>query len=320
MRPRDNRPARRQRIAAVVPAGDLASIISPMEGLLVASDVPLDKLSTWRAGGPAKLLVEALSLEALRAVVVRAREMSVPVLVLGNGSNILVSDAGFDGIVLRLKGELAKISLDGATLSAGGGAGLQAAASMTIKASLGGLEFAVGIPGTVGGAVMTNAGTRQGSVASVLQDVSTLSPEGTDVVFKEFEDRYREPLVPRGSIVTAATFRLESAEEQVLRTRVEEARSMRASSQPQGSATAGSVFKNPPGDSAGRLIDACGLKGKVLGGASVSTVHANFIVNEKAASAADIKGLMDLVAATVKSKMGVALEPEVTLIGFEEGG
>jgi len=203
-------------------------------------------------------------------------------------------------------------------LSAGAGASLGAAVQGAARASLSGLEFALGIPGTAGGAVMTNAATRTGSTAGVLREVEVLNVDGDEEKLTSFADAYREPLVPLDNIVTAASFKLDRAEVGAIKARMEEARAKREATQPVGAATAGSVFKNPPGDSAGRLLDACGLKGKSIGAATVSPLHANFIVNVGGAKAADIRALMETMVSEVKDRFGIDLKPEVRLIGFKE--
>ena len=229
-------------------------------------------------------------------------------MVLGNGSNVLVSDAGFGGAVFRLKESLASVEVDGEALDAGGGALLGAAVSKALRASLSGLEFALGIPGTVGGAVMTNAGTFVGSIAASLSTVEAVDRSGEPMTIDRFEDVYRAPLIEEELVVAGACFGLTRADGASIRGRMDEVRSRREGSQPQTAATAGSVFKNPPGEPAGRLLDQCGLKGKTVGGASVSGVHANFIVNNGGATSADIKTLMDTMAREVERTFGVRLQ------------
>jgi UDP-N-acetylmuramate dehydrogenase len=289
-----------------------------MSGCAVEENVPLARYTTWKVGGPARYLIKIDDSGALCEVLLRLRQSAVRALVLGNGSNVLVSDAGYDGAVLRLRGNLATVGIEGEALVAGAGTSLGSAIACAARASRSGLEFALGIPGTVGGAVMTNAGTFAGSTARVLRRVEAVTLEGTRESFEAFVDAYRQPLVPRDRIVTAATFMLRSSEASDIRQAMDEARAKREGSQPTGAATAGSVFKNPHGDSAGRLLDECGLKGVTVGGASVSRVHANFIVNSGGASGADIRELMKEMASAVRARFDIALEPEVTLIGFEE--
>ena len=219
---------------------------------------------------------------------------------------------------MKLEGELAAVEISVEVMRAGAGAPLAAAAARAMRASLSGLEFAVGIPGTVGGAIMTNAGAFSCSVAGVLQSVSTITRSGEPRVHQEFLDRYRSALVPGDEIVTGASFGLEVKPVPEIMKIADEMKLKRGTAQPRGEATAGSVFKNPVGGSAGRLIEECGLKGISLGAAHVSERHANFIVNEGGATAADIKGLIDMIVEEVRERFGVVLEPEVGIVGFEK--
>jgi UDP-N-acetylmuramate dehydrogenase len=284
-------------------------------GARVEVSVPLSGHTTWKVGGPvdymarvdtAGILVEVLSVISGEG----ARSM-----VLGNGSNLLVSDEGYRGVALRLSGELSMVSVEGARVSAGGGAGLGRVVDEAAEGGLAGLEFAFGIPGTVGGAVMTNAGAFSSSISDVLVSVETIGPDGESRLYDSFEGGYREALVPREEVVVGAVFSLTRSSTREVRGRMEENASVRRAAQPKG-ATAGSVFRNPAGDHAGRLIDLCGLKGRHEGGARISEVHANFIVNDGSASASDIRRLMSLAAEEVLERFGVRLEPEVTRVGF----
>ena len=297
---------------------DLRSILARTRGLTVIENAPMSELTTWKVGGPARFLIKIETRDALGEALLALREDGVKAMVLGNGSNVLVSDSGFDGAVIRLRGELALLEVDGENLEAGGGAGLAAAVSRSAKASLSGLEFAFGIPGTVGGAVMTNAGTFLGDIAGVVSEVEVVGLDGVGSAFTPSAGAYREPLVPVGSVVTRARFKLASGDASKIRKTMQDIRSRRESTQPVGEATAGSVFKNPAGMSAGKLLDECGFKGRAVGGASVSGVHANFIVNGGGATAADIERLMNLMAGEVEARFGVRLQPEVELIGFKE--
>jgi len=294
------------------------SFLENPAGITVHEHVPLAGCTTWKTGGLARYLIDVESLKALREALLYLREMRMRILALGNGSNVLIADAGFDGAVIRLRGRAAFTKVSGELLEAGAGAPLGVVALTAARASLGGLEFSCGIPGTVGGAVMTNAGASSGSTALVLAEARALTIDCEDVIFDVFEDVYRQPLVPPGHIVTSATFRLGHTSPESIKSLMSEARSKREATQPVGLASAGCVFKNPAGDSAGRLLEECGVKGASVGRASVSRVHANFIINNGGARADDIKKLMGLMALEVESRFAVRLEPEVRLIGFEE--
>jgi len=297
-------------------AADIASSLSRTRGLVISESAGLAGLTTWKVGGPADVLIRASTASALNKTMRVVREAGIPVMVLGRGSNVLVADEGFRGAVIHLEGELANVRVRGESVEAGGGAALSEVVKQAAAASLSGMEFAFGIPGTVGGAVMTNAGTFSGSTAGALSTVTCITPGGDERVFDGLEGGYREQLVPEGCIVTTATFGLQAADMQEIEQAMELVKARRAS-QPAG-ATAGSVFKNPPGDSAGRLLDDCGLKGYRLGGAQVAEAHANFIVNRGGATAEDIFGLMARMAEEVKARHGIELEPEVVLVGFDK--
>lgn len=299
-------------------ARDAGAALRKVRDAYLEERVPLSGFTTWRTGGPARYLLTVNTRQSLIDSLRVLREAGVPLMVLGNGSNILVSDAGFSGAVLKLKESLAAVEVDGESLDAGGGALLGAAVSRALRASLAGLEFALGIPGTMGGAVMTNAGTFAGSIAASLSSVEAVDRSGEPVTIDRFEDVYRAALVDEELVVAGARLGLTHADGASIRGRMDEMRIRREGSQPQAAATAGSVFKNPPGEPAGRLLDQCGLKGKTVGGASVSDAHANFIVNSGGATSADIKALMDMMAREVEKDFGVRLEAEVRLVGFEE--
>lgn len=299
-------------------ADPLRSLLK-ISGSNVEREVPLSDYTTWKVGGPARFMVTARSFSALMELLRIVREENLPLFVLGNGSNILVSDGGIQGVVLRLLGDFQSISsIGGGIVKAGSGALMGAVVAKALRVSLSGLEFAFGIPGTAGGAVMTNAGAFGGSIAEVLSDVTTVTGEGEVRQYTSFWDLYRSPLVPTVEVVTGAEFQLAVDGAEKIRERVDSIRARRKREQPQGAFTAGSVFKNPPGESAGRLIEECGLKGKGIGGAKISGAHANFIINEEAATASDIKDLIDLARHEVEERFGIRLELEVQTVGFEE--
>lgn len=297
---------------------DIFQSLLNIEGLEAQKDVSLARHTTWKVGGPAEFLVRANNTLSLGALLRRVTAEGVPLFVLGNGSNILVSDRGFEGIVIRLEGEFTSIDVSGEELKAGGGAPLSSLVGKASKASLEGLEFAAGIPGTVGGAVMTNAGAFAGSIAEVVREVKTLTPDGEEIRHTDIEDVYRSPLVPPEEIVTLARFRLKKGSAEQIRKTMDSVKARRMETQPWEMATVGSVFKNPPGDSAARIVEECGLKGKSIGGAKVSDTHANFIINDGTARASDIKKLIDLILGEVKSRFPIELDLEIQLVGFDK--
>lgn len=285
----------------------------------VAEGAPLARYTSLRVGGPADLLVMAEDAEALRGAVSLSWEGGVPCRVLGSGSNVLAADTGVRGVVVLNRAKAASVVERG--LRAESGAALATVARMAVAASLAGLEWASGIPGTVGGAVVGNAGAWGSNVASCLRQATMLQTDGSlgNWPAERFEYGYRTSVLKRRGagrrpIVLAAEFALEPGEEQTLRARVAEIAAGRRASQPAG-ASCGSVFKNPPGDYAGRLLEAAALKGERRGEAVVSPIHANFIINEGGASAQDVFSLIQHMRQEVQARFGIALELEIELLG-----
>lgn len=285
----------------------------------VAENRPLARHTSLRVGGPADLLVTAESADALRQAVSLAWEHGVPCFVLGSGSNVLVADAGIRGLVVLNRARAASVVEGG--LRAESGAALATVARLAISAGLAGLEWSSGIPGTVGGAVVGNAGAWGSDVASTLRQATVLQGNGDLATWPaaRFEYGYRTSVLKRQgpgrrAVVLEAEFRLRPADEQSLRARVAEITARRRASQPAG-ASCGSVFRNPPGDHAGRLVEAAGLKGATRGGAVISPVHANFVINEGEATAGDVRSLVELMRSEVQARFGVSLELEIELLG-----
>lgn len=278
---------------------------------------PLAGHTTWGIGGPAWCLARAHSAAEAQAVVRAAAKAGVPVKVLGRGSNLLVTDGGFAGVMLSLKGDLARIAAQGQIMRAGGGAHLPAAVKLAARLGLGGLEWAAGIPGSLGGAIAMNAGASGGQTSDVLAEVDLLLPDASRQTLPAaaLKPAYRRGGLPAGALVLMATLRLSADDPQAVAARTRAVLERRRASQPLDRRTAGSVFKNPPGDYAGRLIEAAGLKGLCVGPAMVSPRHANFIENQGGASAAQVLQLMDQVRRRVRERFGVDLEPEVEVVG-----
>jgi UDP-N-acetylmuramate dehydrogenase len=282
---------------------------------------PLARHTSFRIGGPADVFVEAESAEEIGIVLRTAAVEGLPVFVLGGGTNLLVADAGVPGVVLTLGRGLDYTRWipqeGGARAAVGAATPVKRVVLQAIEAGLGGLEFAEGIPGTVGGGLLMNAGAFGGDMSAVVEAVAGVTAAG-DVQHlgrSELPFRYRALELPRGFVVTEVGFRLRSEPVATLRARRAEARRRRERSQPGGQPNAGSVFKNPPGDHAGRLIEAAGLKGMHVGQAQISERHANFFVNRGGARAAEVKALMDLAQRVVWERFQVWLEPEVRLVG-----
>ncbi|HEX5938063.1 MAG TPA: UDP-N-acetylmuramate dehydrogenase [Actinomycetota bacterium] len=279
---------------------------------------PLGPLTSFRIGGPAALFVEAEDDDALRAVGEVAAATGVPVAVIGKGSNVLIADDGFPGIVVRLGRGFRWAARDGDRLTAGGAMALPAFAGIAMRHHLGGLEFGVAIPASLGGAVRMNAGAHDGSMSDVLEAIDVfVLPEGDRrrVTAADAGFAYRRSDLPVDAVVVGAIARLRPDDEDRIRRRMEEAREWRRRTQPLAEANCGSVFKNPEGEHAARLIEAVGGKGLRVGGAHVSEKHANFIVADSGASAADVWELIERVRDLVASAAGVRLETEVRLMG-----
>lgn len=280
----------------------------------------LARHTTYRIGGRAALFITCHSYHALRRALTVLDREGVPWVIIGKGSNLLVADDGYDGAVLTLGREFSRTVLaeDGVTMTVGAGVILARLVNEAYTKGLSGLEFAVGIPGTLGGAISMNAGSRTEWISSVVEDVVTFKVgEGIrhyaagDVAWG-----YRETSLPRDEIVLEATLRLTPGSKADIREKLERNLNRRRRTQPIGSATCGSVFKNPPGRSVGKMIDDCGLAGFSVGGAEVSTVHANFIVNTGTATAADVAAVIKHVYGEVRDAYGIELQPEVKFLGF----
>ncbi len=290
-------------------------------------DVDMGACSTLRAGGIADALVDVQGLPELRMLLQGLQEEGIDCRVIGRGSNILVSEQGYAGVIIRLKGafnDVAQLTDDGSTdgqllVRVGAGCAMASLLSWCCRHGAAGIEFMTGIPGSVGGAVRMNAGAWGHAIGERLVEVELVDCSGRliRVPVADLELSYRKLGLPGGDleemVIVAALFTLTSGSGEGIRERGRRYLERRRQKQPAGVASAGSFFKNPHGDSAGRLIEAAGLKGSCCGGAMVSPVHANFIVNTGRATAADIVALMEQVQETVFKQSGVRLEPEVQI-------
>jgi UDP-N-acetylmuramate dehydrogenase len=302
-----------------VTVGLVDALRARLDGRVRAGE-PLARHTSFRIGGPADVLVEPETRAELALVLREARAAGIRVVVLGGGSNVLVGDGGLRGVVVKLGSGFSRVTwaatADGATVHAGAAVRLGRLARAAVARGLSGLEYAEGIPGTVGGALFMNAGAYGGEVSETVDAVEGVdgrTGDALDLRGSELAFRYRRSSLAPGFVVTAVRFRLRR--DPLARARMAEARTRRTASQPHGSANAGSIFKNPPGDHAGRLIETAGLKGARAGRARISERHANFIVNEGGARAVEVKALMDLAQRVVWERNGVWLEPEVQLVG-----
>lgn len=298
---------------------DVVAAASAALGDRAVRDWPTGEASTYRVGGPAALMLVVDDVADLGFLVDVVRETGIDVLVVGNGSNLLVSDAGYPGLVVRLGDGLAGVDVDGTEVTAGGAALLPVVARRSVKAGLTGFEWAVGVPGSIGGAVRMNAGGHGSDMAASLRRVRVLDIRTGEDVWVEsaaLDLGYRRSAITRDQVVVAATLALTIGDPEAGQAELSEIVRWRRANQP-GGQNAGSVFTNPDGDSAGRLIDAAGAKGRRVGTAEVSDKHANFIQADPDGSADDVFALMVAVRDAVEAHAGVRLHPETVLVGFD---
>jgi len=279
----------------------------------------MSRHTSMKVGGPADALVVPRDLEDLRRLVLGARREGIPLFLLG-GTNLLVKDGGIRGIVVKLT-RFQKVVQEGERFDAESGISFPKLSQLALKASLSGLEFACGIPGTLGGAIVMNAGTREGEIADVLESVAVMDLDGNVKTHpkKELELAYRKSKLPEG-IIVGALLKLKSALPEEIRARMDTSLDHRRKTQPLHLPNAGCIFKNPVGDSAGRLIDDLQLKGRRVGHAQVSEKHANFIVNRGKAMAADVLALISVIRQRVKQEKGIDLGLEVKIVGEDHKG
>jgi UDP-N-acetylmuramate dehydrogenase len=286
-------------------------------GARVRAAMPLAELTSFRIGGPADLFVAVEDETELMHAKAAAYRASVSSFCLGLGTNLLVSDRGMRGLVLRLGDGFAKIDIDGTKVVAGAAAAFGDLVVAVVEHGLAGLEFGEGIPGTVGGGLVMNAGAFGGEIAKVVTLVHGVNEKGDAVALTRDEVKfaYRRTQLPPSFIITRVDFELAHGDRGKLIERVAELKAKRAARQPRGVPNAGSIFKNPPGNFAGKLLEGAGLKGARHGGAAFSEQHANFIVNLGGAHADDVRTLIEIARNKVKEQSGVLLEPEVRLVG-----
>ena len=295
---------------------DIAARLAEASGGRVACDEPLAPRTTFRIGGPALYFVDVPSREGLACLIDTVRAIPLPYIVLGGGSNVLFGDKGFPGVVIRLAGTFAAWQIEADTLVAGAGTPLALLVKQTAEQGFSGLESLAGIPGTLGGAIMGNAGTREGWVSDSLLRVDLLA--GNDEILTrtraDISFGYRSSRL-ENFVILGGVFYLKKGQKNDIVTEINNRLSRRTATQPQGTGNAGSIFKNPPGDSAGRLIESVGLKGACCGGAVVSDKHANFIINTGHASASDVRTLISMIQKKVREMFNVRLESEIKIVG-----
>ena len=299
---------------------DLQGIFAGCTAKELLLEEPMAKHTSFRIGGPADVLAQPADEAELAALLKRAGEHAVPVTLVGNGSNLLVRDKGIRGLVIKLSNLFSSITVAGNVLTFGSGISLAMASKKAASLSLSGLEFAVGIPGTIGGAVYMNAGAYDGEMAKVVTSVQVMDRQGQSSQLKadELDFSYRHTALQNsGLIVTSVTVSLQPGEAESIKAKMDDFSQRRIAKQPLELPSAGSMFKRPVGYFAGTLIEQTGLKGYTVGGAQVSTKHAGFVVNVGGATAKDVLQLISDVQSKVFAAHGVRLEPEVLVLGEE---
>ena len=284
----------------------------------VLTDEPMKKHVTFRVGGAADYFVSPESAEEVQKIILLCKETGMPYYILGNGSNLLVSDHGYRGVIIQIYKSMSEVSVKGELVTAQAGALLSAIAAKAAEESLTGFEFASGIPGTIGGAAVMNAGAYGGEMKDVLEQVTVLTKEGELLTLprEELEMGYRTSRVAKNQyIVLEAVIRLRYGEQKQIRETMNELKEKRTTKQPLEYPSAGSTFKRPEGYFAGKLIEDAGLRGFQVGGAQVSEKHCGFVINKDNATAAEVRELIRQVSERVKANSGVTLEPEVKMLG-----
>ncbi|MDI3256146.1 MAG: UDP-N-acetylmuramate dehydrogenase [Kyrpidia sp.] len=304
---------------------EMGSILGRVDVGRVLHNEPMARHTTWRIGGPADVLVLPTAEDQIHRLMALIAEHHWPWMVMGRGSNLLVRDGGIRGVVIKLADNWSAMEIDGTVLVAQSGRLIVSAANVAIRRGLAGLEFATGIPGSVGGAVRMNAGAHGGEIRHVLKWADLVFPDGTPrrVTGEEMGFGYRSSRVAEwGALVVRAAFQLSPGDPEALIRRAKTWTRRRRQTQPLSQASAGSVFQNPANHFAARLIEEAGLKGTRVGGAQISPIHANFIVNLGGATARDVLELICLAQEEVYRKFAIRLTPEVKIVGedVETGG
>lgn len=279
---------------------------------------PMKEHTTFRIGGPADYFLLPRTKEEVKEVVLCCRSEDMPFYIVGNGSNLLVSDSGYRGVVIQISRSMSQIRIDGDLITAQAGALLSAIASKALESGLSGFEFAAGIPGTLGGACVMNAGAYGGEMKDILKQVTVMSQEGRifTIPAESLEMGYRTSIIAKKEyIVLEAVIELKNGNVRDIKSLMDDLKEKRTSKQPLEFPSAGSTFKRPEGYFAGKLIQDSGLRGFTVGGAQVSEKHCGFVINKDGAAAADVDELMRQVSERVEERFGVVLEPEVKRLG-----
>ena len=287
----------------------------------VLTEEPMSRHTSFQIGGPAEIFVQPATGDEVRQAICLAKEEQIPFFVVGNGSNLLVSDDGFRGMIVQIGRNLQEISVEDNVIYAQAGALLSRVARTALEHGLTGMEFAAGIPGSLGGAVAMNAGAYGGEMKDILKDVEVLTPDGEIKILslEELDLSYRHSCIFENDyIVLSVHLHLDQGDKTVIRNRMDELARARREKQPLEYPSAGSTFKRPAGYFAGALIQDAGLKGYTVGGAQVSEKHSGFVVNRGGATAEEVLFLIKQVQKKVKSRFGVTMEPEVRMVGFTD--
>ena len=293
-------------------------LIQIIDKTRVLIDEPMKKHTTFRVGGKADYFVMPRTTQEVQQVVALCKNENLPYYILGNGSNLLVGDKGYRGVIIQIYKEMNEINIEGDCIRAQAGALLSKVGSVALEAELAGFEFAAGIPGAVGGAVVMNAGAYGGEMKDILASATVLTEDGKvlELTNEELELGYRTSIIAkRNYIVLEAEYQLQRGDKTEIRAKMDELKKQRVTKQPLEYASAGSTFKIPEGYFAGKLIQDAGLRGFQVGGAQVSEKHCGFVINKGDATAADIVELMNQVSEKVYQEFGVTLEPEVKRLG-----
>lgn len=288
--------------------------LAEKNGFDIIENEPLKNHTSFKIGGNAEMFVTVSNISQLKVVLCACKQNDIPLFILGRGSNLLISDKGMRGVVLNLDGEFKEISLKENTITCGAGTNLTKLCTFALSESLSGLEFAYGIPGSVGGAVYMNAGAYGGEMKDVVEEVTHITREGEVVTLSadELDFSYRHSVYKDcDNIIISAKFSLTPAESVDIKSKMDDFMNRRRTKQPLEFPSAGSVFKRPQGNFAGTLIEQCGLKGATVGGAQVSEKHAGFIINIGGATCQDVLELVKLVQDTVQENTGYFLEREI---------
>ncbi len=284
----------------------------------VQKDEPMKQHTTFRVGGNADYFVMPQDATEVKKIIELCKTVNMPYYVIGNGSNLLVSDTGYRGVIIQIYKQMNNIEVHGETIKVQAGALLSRVGTVALEYGLTGFEFAAGIPGTVGGAVVMNAGAYGGEMKDIITNATVLTQEGEVKTLnkEELELGYRTSVIAKeGYIVLEAQYKLQKGEKELIRARMDELKTLRVTKQPLEYPSAGSTFKRPEGYFAGKLIQDAGLRGFQVGGAQVSEKHCGFVINKEQATAADVMELMRQVAERVRQEFGVTLEAEVKTLG-----